>query len=351
MELNMKLLPIAEPMIRYSPSIDHFLSILNLYNDKTLPWIIENYIEVVFNPLHGISYFSAEFLDIYKFWWNCPFITVSRVERILVNDVVSTIKKAVDNGIYVMVVVDTYYIHEYATYRRDHVPHEIFIHGYGDDFFYTSDYFNFSFCREGVTPFVEFRDAYYRLAKTEKDYLKGLVFFNPNEEVIKNGKPDINGQPDYEFQMSVNGKIYIPDKKLIKQKIEGFLSSSPLALVSYPNEFDPCYGFKTGFFALIDMVNEISADTLPLLKKPLCLIFDHIRLMSIRIQYLEEFYNLPIHLLYCQCSEIEKRCLILRNKYLKDMISNRVDVSNIKRSIHDLLWDYRLLMEKLVLEL
>ena len=110
MELNMKLLPIAEPMIRYSPSIDHFLSILNLYNDKTLPWIIENYIEVVFNPLHGISYFSAEFLDIYKFWWNCPFITVSRVERILVDDVVSTIKKAVDNGIYVMVVVDTYYI-------------------------------------------------------------------------------------------------------------------------------------------------------------------------------------------------------------------------------------------------
>lgn len=345
MGLNMKLLPVAEPVIRYSPSIDHFLSILNLHIDKTLPWIIENYIEVVFNSSSGANYFSAEFLDIYKFWWNCPFITVSRLERVLIDDVVSTIKKAIDKGIYIMVVIDTYYISEYITYRREHVPHEIFVHGYKDNFFFVSDYFDFNSCREGIAPFVEFKDAYYGLAKNEKDYLNGIVFYNPNEAVIKNGKPDL------QFQPSDGEIIYIPDRKLIRQKIEGFLSSSPLVLASYPNEFDPCFGFRTGFFAFTDMVNEISEDTIPLLKKPLCLIFDHIRLMSIRIQYLEEFYNLPIHLLYCQCLEIEKRCLILRNKYLKDMISNHVDASNIKKSIHDLLWDYRLLMEKLVLEL
>lgn len=341
----MKLLPVAEPMIRYSPSIDHFLSILNLYSDKTLPWIIENYIEVVFNSSSGANYFSAEFLDIYKFWWNCPFITVSRLERVLVDDVVSTIKKAIDKGIYVMVVVDTYYISEYTTYRREHMPHEIFIHGYGDNFFFVSDYFDLSSCQEGVAPFDELKDAYYRLAKTEKDYLNGIVFFNPNEAVIKNGKPDL------QFQTRAEGTIYVPDRKLIRQKIEGFLSSSPLILASYPNEFDPCFGFRTGFFAFIDMVNEISADTIPLLKKPFCLVFDHIRLMSIRIQYLEKFYHLPICSLYNQCLEIEKRCSILRNKYFKNIIANRVDTSSIKKSIYDLLWDYRLLMEKLVLEL
>ena len=345
MELKMKLLPVSEPTIRYSPSIVHFSSILNLHIDKTLPWIIENYIEVVFNSSPGANYFLAEFLDIYKFWWNCPFITVSRMERILVDDLVSTIKNAIDRGLYVMVVIDTYYISEYVTYQREHIPHEIFVHGYGDNFFFVSDYFDFNSCREGIAPFVEFKDAYYGLAKTEKDYLNGIVFFNPNEAVIKNGKPDL------QFQTSDEGMIYVPDKKLIRQKIEGFLSSSPLILASYPNEFDPCFGFRTGFFAFIDMVNEISADTIPLLKKPLCLVFDHIRLMSIRIQYLEKFYHLPICSLYNQCLEIEKRCSILRNKYFKNIIANRVDTSNIKKSIYDLLWDYRLLMEKLVLEL
>lgn len=344
-KLNMKFLPVAKPIIRYSPSIDHFLSILNLYNDKTLPWIIENYIEVEFNSSFGADYFSAEFLDIYKFWWNCPFIKVSRLERALVDDVVATIKKAIDRGIYVMVVVDTYYINKYTTYRREHRSHEIFIHGYGDDSFFVSDYFDFNSCREGMTPFDEFKDAYYRFAKTEPDYLNGVVFFNPNEAVIKNGKPNL------QFQMCAGRMIYVPDKELIRQKIEGFLSSSPLVLASYPNQFDPCFGFKTGFSAFIDIVNEISEDTVSLLKKPLTLIFDHIRLMSIRIQYLEKIYDLPICSLYYQCLELEKKSLILRNRYLKDAILNRVNALSIKGDICDLLWNYRLLMEKLVLEL
>lgn len=57
-------LPFVEPLIRFSPSIDYFLSLVSLNIDKTLPWVLENYIDVVFNKTKGSNYFVMEFLDI-----------------------------------------------------------------------------------------------------------------------------------------------------------------------------------------------------------------------------------------------------------------------------------------------
>lgn len=337
----MRILPLAKPIISYSPSIDHFLSVLNLYSAKTLPWIIENYIEVVFNPTSGENFFMAEFLDIYKFWWNCPFINVSRMERVLLEDedIIFVAKNAIEKNAYVMMVIDTYYISGYRTYQKHHAPHEIFLYGYNEDGFYTSDYFNFSQCTNRIIPFGQFLDAYKHFSNKEKDYLCGVVFFHPNLDVIENGRDDL------QFQVHEGRKVYISDRQLIKQKLKGFLDSSPLVLASYPNEFDPCFGFRTGYDAFDEIAKEISTDTIARLKKPFCLLHAHIQLMTIRIGYLQECFHLELESLHSRCLELEQRCLMMKNRYLKDSMLQKNDAGRLREAVRELLLQYEQLIK------
>lgn len=186
-------LPFVEPPIRFSPSIDYFLSLVSLNIDKTLPWILENYIDVVFNKTKGSNYFVMEFLDIYKLWWNCPFINVSRIPRRIVETgtIGEFVKTLIDNELYVMLIIDTFYIPEYTTYRKEHLAHEIFIYGYDSECLLVSDYFDFLLPKRKKIRFSDLSNGYNFLDRNEKDYLCGIVTFEINKDVILNGKPDV----------------------------------------------------------------------------------------------------------------------------------------------------------------
>lgn len=71
--LRLKILPLKDSVISYTPNFDHFLSILENQHDVAFPWILENYIELIIckdrqNPP------VFEFLDYNKIWWTCPFV-------------------------------------------------------------------------------------------------------------------------------------------------------------------------------------------------------------------------------------------------------------------------------------
>ena len=340
----MKLLPVPEPLIRYSPSVDHFSSILNLYSDRTIPWIIENYIEVVFNPTEGESCFMAEFLDNYKVWWNCPFINVSRMERALLidQDILSIVKRAIDRNAYVMMVIDTYYISGYKTYQQHHRSHEIFLYGYDENSFYAIDYFDFNHCTNKTISFCQLLDAYMKFSDKEYDYLCGVVFFRADLEVINNGRPDI------QFQYYKGRSVYIPDRTLIKQRLEGFLEGSPLVLASFSNYFDPCFGFITGYSAFERIGNEISVESIEYLKKPFSLLYAHIQIMTLRVCYLNERYELHLESLCFRCKELETRCKLMRNKYLKDLFLKKNNVNQLANSYEELLIEYKKVVELLI---
>lgn len=335
----MKILPITSPIVRYSPSVDNFLSVLCLHKEKTLPWIIENYIEIIFNPTQ-IAYFMMEFLDIYKFWWNCPFVSVSRIDRVLVGDnVIGLIKNAIDRNAYVMFCVDTYYVHAYSSYRKSHFPHEIFIYGYDEDELYTLDYFDFWQCDKRKISATEIEKAFFEL-DNKTDYLRGIISFRVRPNIVERGRNCT--------QFSEEG-VYIPDRKLIKHKVQGFLESSPYVLASYPNEYDPCFGFYSGIEAFYKMVGEISVENFARVRKPLCLLYDHIHIMRIRVQYLSDYFELKLDELVRECQEIEKGCLLLRNKYLRSLMANRLsDADIIKSEVDGLLGRYRELLVKII---
>lgn len=340
----MKKLSLAEPIIRYSPTIDHFFAILNLYPEKTLPWIIENYIEVVFNPHAGGNYLITEFLDIFKAWWNCPFINVSRMDRRLLEntDIIEFIKSCIDKDSYVSVLVDTYYINSYCSYLRQHYPHEIFIYGYDEGLFYTSDYFDFIIGTTSTAAFTEFSEAYFAFSKEEKDYLRGVVIFNVEHDVIENGKSDSH------YDIQYKNSIYVPDKKIIKDKLIGFLDSSPLVLASYPNEYDPCFDFKTGFAAFEILKDELSEHNLSFFIKPLSLLCCHIKLMAIRIKYLQEHCDLIVSDLYDHCMILENRSVIIRNRCLKSLYHNINNTVEIKKALTQLIVEYKNIIERLI---
>lgn len=335
----MKVLPVTSPIVRYSPSVDNFLSVLCLHKEKTLPWIIENYIEIIFNPTQ-IAYFMMEFLDMYKFWWNCPFVSVSRIDRVLVgDDVIGFIKNAIDRNAYVMFCVDTYYSRAYSSYQESHFPHEIFIYGYDEDELYTLDYFDFRQCEKKKINATEIERAYLEL-DSKRDYLCGIMTFRVRPDVVEHGKSST--------QFDKAG-MYIPDRELIKHKLQGFLESSPYVLASYPNEYDPCFGFYSGMEAFYKMTGEISVENFARLRKPLCLLYDHIQIMCIRVQYLSDFFGLHLGELVDECHKIEKGGLLIRNKYLRSLMANRLSDANIiKSEVNSFLGEYRELILKII---
>lgn len=322
-------LPFVEPPIRFSPSIDYFLSLVSLNIDKTLPWILENYIDVVFNKTKGSNYFVMEFLDIYKLWWNCPFINVSRIPRRIVETgtIGEFVKTLIDNELYVMLIIDTFYIPEYTTYRKEHLAHEIFIYGYDSECLLVSDYFDFLLSKRKKIRFSDLSNGYNFLDRNEKDYLCGIVTFEINKDVILNGKPDVQ---------FVN-KTYVLDRMLLKTKIKAFLDSSPVVLASYPNEFDPCFGFQSGFNSFHSLVEVIDEDSYYLLRKPLVLLYDHIRIMEIRIEYLlgkESFLDY-------KCKKVFEMCSIIKGVYIKGLLRNQFEICKIRDLLNKLLLRYK----------
>lgn len=159
---NKKILPLKESIISFSPNMDHFLSVLENQHDVTLPWILENYIDLIIR-YDDINPTVFEFLDYNKIWWTCPFVHVSRIERnafAVYGDIQTTIARLIEKDFYLFFLVDTFYVDGYVSYKKKHIVHDILVYGYEDDFVYVSDYFDFSLKGKRKIPFKNLVEGY-----------------------------------------------------------------------------------------------------------------------------------------------------------------------------------------------
>ena len=115
--------------------------------------------------------------------------------------------------------MDTYYIENYITYKKEHVVHDIFVYGFEEEYVYASDYFDFRYKKREKVSFNSLIEGYQKMPKTW-DYGRGVVLFK-NEQIANNitlfqYKESMGGQLDVE-------KVgYQMDRNLVKNKLRRF---------------------------------------------------------------------------------------------------------------------------------
>lgn len=317
--MKAKILPFKDSIISYTPNMDHFLSVLENQSDYAIPWIFENYIDLIIRK-DNINPPVFEFLDYNKIWWTCPFVHVSRIAREAFNiygEFSETIRRLIDKNFYLFFLVDTYYVDGYVTYMKEHMMHDIFIYGYEDDYVYACDYFDFQKKGKVKIKMSEIEIGYNNVHNKD-DYGRGIVLFH-SEEITDNivlyqYKESLNGIYDVEC------KGYTMDRNLVKTKLGRFLESSPYINSVTPTWFDYRLGYTTGFNVFYVLRNAIKKN-IPVTPKDLHLVCCHIQLMIKRLDYLAE-------------KESVEECFIIR-KHIEKSLEKAVFMKNLllKKSI------------------
>ena len=184
--MSKKLLPLKESIISFSPNMDFFLSVLENQHEITLPWILENYIDLIIRKDESNPP-VFEFLDYNKIWWTCPFVHVSRIDReafSLYGNIQTAIKNLLNKNFYLFFLVDTYYIESYTSYKEKHIYHDLLVYGYENEYVYVSDYFNFRTKHKEKITFASLIEGFNNVPKAW-DYGRGVVLFK-NETVSEN---------------------------------------------------------------------------------------------------------------------------------------------------------------------
>ena len=290
-------LNLPEPIINYSPSLDFYLSIIQTSETNIQPWIFENFIDVVYRCDEKM--YSCEFLDMmHHMWMYTPFLDCSLIDRGLIEsqklDIVELTKSFIDNGYYVLLMVDTFYVSPYVTYQQQSLFHELLVHGYTDKGFLCSDYFDLQVRKDSVEISLdEFLEGYTKVERS-RDYYKGLMVAKVCHSV-------------YEGQSYDKVNIFY-----LCEKIKHFLDNS-LVQIHIPSFYHTKYGYRCGFFAFDELEKKFrQCENVNALIKPLHLFEQHEKLMLLRLEYLRTNQGIP------DLREEIDRLKVL-NKYTKEL--------------------------------
>lgn len=175
-----KVLPFSFPIITSYPAVTYVLSVIEHDIENTAPWLCNHYIQLVsFLGKEEERQFYGSFSEELTFYhtpiqYSCPYIYVEVVNRYTNNItdsiVINYIKNMIDNGYYVEIFVDHFYLSVSNAYQQYHKQHPIFIYGYDDYTFYAADFFRGPFSSEKIN-FHEFLDAYSKDDETHAPFI------------------------------------------------------------------------------------------------------------------------------------------------------------------------------------
>jgi len=153
---NREVLPAKYPFIDNYPTHANTLSILLNY-EETEDWIYNNFVNiwVMFEKNGQLEKFEHTGTVLYN---HCPYLKIYDIPRYIVKKKYDTfadfIIDSIDNGNYLNVSYDPYFIPHTEAYQSWHQEHSIFVYGYDKESmqFYVADFFkNFKYSYELVS--------------------------------------------------------------------------------------------------------------------------------------------------------------------------------------------------------
>ncbi len=313
-----KILPFPFPPITSYPKFANLVSILATH-ESFENWLFQNHVQIHgdYNP---DTYWISFYQPLSRFHY--PLVSRQALSRkaIVDNciDVVRLVINSINNDGYVYVNVDTHYIPAYQTRGADaHVPHDMFIYGYDDasatlfiaDFFRHGRYsrdttslesFESAFHSSHISSYPEFTD----LQVLNVDHLKRCVFRSA----------------------------------LLREHLEDYLLSRDTSrrqvLLEEPFVHRAYFWGLSSVRELVDIIGREGGPSVST-ARALHVLCDHKKLMKMRCDFLSRLGLVRESGVKEEYVAVERKCLLLRNVYLKGLLSGHVAASRVAAEAED----------------
>lgn len=294
-----KKLPMTEPIIKGYPRDANAVSILGR-DEANLSLVLSNFIQLVSHrEVSSLPKFNICFSDSFHFYKNCPLLDVHRIKKHFIRDKWGTmhafIRDAIDNGYYVYLIINCFYISAYEEHRNR--PHDLLIYGYDE----ASQQYDIADC------FTDGIYAFKRCSFLELDH--ALLHMTEEDENF------------CDFNHSIELIMYLPqdvsfESHKVKYSLQAYLESRPLDNRS--NDPDHVYGID-GFEvyqAYLNLLLEKPDMTVDL--RPIHNFTEHKSVMSRRIEHMDRLGLLTNgSTLREDYAHVEQRVRIFRSMLIK----------------------------------
>jgi hypothetical protein len=272
----MKILKITDPPIKGYPDYAYPLSVILNY-DYAYEWLYCNYIQLHFDENDIYDPVRFYFTDASSGIWNIrnPLLDYQMIHRdtlaLLGNDIIKFIKDAIDLENYIIIYLDEFYLIDRWAYQNTHFNHINFIYGYDDkeQCFYTAGYDkNIQYSYTKIS-FLEIEQAY---INNVKDYYEGI-------------------NKIYLLKFDMMRKRYEFDILTVIKQLKEYVYAENSSL-RYNLEFN---GGRNLYFGTdiytplklyLDSIHKYGWNWN--LIKPIFVLYEHKKLMALRIKFLEE---------------------------------------------------------------
>lgn len=328
--MRSKILPVTLPELASYPGMTNFFSIIGI-NKTTLPWICDHFIQLIAPEKQFGDYATtANFYDVMfpysmPMGISVPFLFTNLISRVLLantqNDLIHYVERFIDEGYYVQVYLNQFYIKHSDNYRVRNLFHPTFIYGY--------DYENYT---------VNIADFYGGKYKQVTINFEAL-----NQSFVFSDDTDISKLPFWVQNVYLYRKIdvvYNQNIYLMRQSISDYLNSTD----SF-HKMKICNNWASSNFRyglayydyLIDELNVIRPDI-----RDYHVLYEHKKVAKWRIELLVKqgvLAQADYAELIPVADDLINRTEILRNMVLKAQIRNSVAT--------DKKFDYRIIINQL----
>lgn len=125
-----KILQINNGVINSYPEFGNLFSMIDLEDEAVWEWIYCNFIQIMTFP-NGFTTFK----DHWMILRSCPYLqsfsySIDAIDHIKYESIKELIIKSIDNGYYIIIPVNYYYIESSPFFKKQHFLHPIFVYGY-----------------------------------------------------------------------------------------------------------------------------------------------------------------------------------------------------------------------------
>lgn len=256
-----RILEMRKPLLSSFPVYGDLFSILE-QTEHVKNWMCNNFIQL--NCVEPIVFFES-----YRsVFYNCPHLSTSNVIREEIKEcwdgrLIDFIKQKIDYGYYIFLYVDRKYIQQYKT--QESFEHEMFIYGYDDDNFYCADNMDGGKYTQFICSQMEIDEAYWKVG--DNNYACSIYCI----KVISSS---------YENNWFEGIKM--------KQIFELFAAYADSRItLNFAERFDV---LQSGFCLQEETLSKLLTDLDWVDWRPYCVFLEHKKMMSFRLQYINEVY-------------------------------------------------------------
>ena len=278
-----------------------------LSDESSYEWIYSNYIQLVYQDpwyycnqpvkFYKLSFFSGQIWDA-----ECPLLCYDKITRNLLMsmnvDIVEFICKSIENGKYVKIFLDDYFLSYRSVYKKEHCIHESMFFGYDDE---KNKLYGLSYVTDDKG--YHFKEFSVDMESVRKAFVIEEYLGQQRERVVL-----ISGNRErfYEFDIDV-----------VKRNVYEYMNSVQ-SDVRYSGISNPDGKMVFGLRVYDKLVEYYLQDEMNTTIIPLHVLYEHKKLMLDRIKYMmENEYIKYEENLIVVCKEVIEKSYKCKMLYLK----------------------------------